>query len=117
MKTRQHLRVNLPIPVRVKVADKEQEFRFTGLEDISWGGAFVLMDPPAAKGDRIIIQFGLAEENVSLELWATVVRARPRQESAPAGMGVQFDALDEDSRSLIQRLIHEELLALLRSVK
>ena len=70
MKTRQHLRVNLPIPVRVKVADRDQEFKFTGLGDISWGGAFVFMNPPAAKGSRVIIQFSLSDENVSLELWA-----------------------------------------------
>jgi c-di-GMP-binding flagellar brake protein YcgR len=116
MKTRQYLRVPIPVPVRIKVADREDDFKLASIEDISWGGAFVVMKPPAAKGSRLILQFLFSDESVLLELWGTVVRVRPAANSVPSGVGVEFDALDYDAQSLIQRLINEEIRAVLRNV-
>jgi uncharacterized protein (TIGR02266 family) len=116
MKTRQYLRVPIPVPVRVKVTDQEDEFRLASIEDISWGGAFVVMKAPAAQGSRIILQFLFSDESVLLELWGTVVRVRPAADGVPAGVGVEFDSLDYDAQSLIQRLVNEEIHAVLRNV-
>ena len=116
IKTRQHLRVPIPIPVRVKMTDHEDEFRLASIEDISWGGAFVVMKTPAPQGSRIILQFLFSDESVLLELWGTVVRVRPAADGVPSGMGVEFDSLDNDAQSLIQRLVNEEIHAVLRNV-
>ena len=103
------------MPVKVKVVDRDQEFKLTALGDISWGGVFVMMSPPAPVGSRILLQFMVSETNVSLELWGTVVRARPGSKTEPAGVGVEFDPLDEDSRSLIQQLVRDELMMLVKN--
>ncbi len=115
MKTRQYLRVPLPIILKAKVLESDAELRSVTAEDISWGGAFLVMDPPAPAGSRIVLQFFLAEDNVSLELWGTVVRNRAAQDNLPSGVGVEFDTLDEESRSLIQRVVAEEIAALVKN--
>ncbi len=115
MKTRKFLRVPVPIALRVKVQDTDEDFRTVNAEDISWGGMFLVMNSPAAVGSRILLQFFLAEENVSLELWGTVVRNRDREGDLPPGVGVEFDTLDEESRSLIQNLVAEEIMSLVRN--
>jgi uncharacterized protein (TIGR02266 family) len=114
MKARQFLRVRLPLPVQIKVVDRDQEFKSTRIEDISWGGVFVVMDPPAELGARVVLQFALSGESVALELWGKVVRRVKAREECPAGMGIQFDPLDDDTRSLIQRLVDDEIVALLK---
>jgi uncharacterized protein (TIGR02266 family) len=115
MKTRQYLRVPLPITLKAKVLETDPDLRSVTAEDISWGGAFLVMDPPAPAGSRIVLQFFLAEENVSLELWGTVVRNRTANENQPPGVGVEFDTLDEESRSLVQRVVAEEITALVKN--
>jgi uncharacterized protein (TIGR02266 family) len=94
----------------------DDDFRLTRLEDISWGGVFAVLEPPAILGSRVAIQFTLAEDNVSLELQGTVVRNRKPAVGQPGGIGIQFDNLDDDSRSLIQQIINEEIRGLLQSV-
>jgi uncharacterized protein (TIGR02266 family) len=116
LKTRQYLRVPVPIPVRVKNADQDQDFHLSSIEDISWGGAFVVAKAPSPVGSRVILQFLFSDESVLLELWGTVVRVRPAAEGAPAGMGIEFDALDHDAQSMIQRLVNEEIHAILKNV-
>jgi uncharacterized protein (TIGR02266 family) len=114
MKTRQHLRVPLPLAVKIRVVGEDEDFRLTRIDDISWGGVFVLIDPPAAKGSRIVLQFAFSDTSVALELWGTVVRSKQAEEEIPAGVGVEFDTLDNDAQSLIQSLVDEEVRALLK---
>jgi Tfp pilus assembly protein PilZ len=109
MKTRKYLRVPLPIKVKLKILEKDENFNITFIEDIGWGGVLILTDADVKLEDRIIMQVGLAEENVSLELWGTIVRVRKAVDNIPAGIGIEFDPLDEDSRSLIQQIISEEI--------
>ena len=113
MKARQHLRVPVPIPVRIKVAEMDQDYRFATLGDISWGGCFIIMDPPAPMGSRIIIQFMFSDESVSLELWGEVVRVMEKSNEGSAGVGVHFDSLDYDAQTLIQSLVNDEIIDLL----
>ena len=115
MKIRAHLRVPLALPVKVKVVERDEEFKLTTLGDISWGGVFVKMDPPAPMGARVQLQFVVSDSNVSLELWGTVVRARPGDRSEPAGVGIEFDPMDDGSHSLIQRLVNEEVMMLVNN--
>jgi len=115
MKTRQNLRVPLPLPVKIKVVGEDDDYRLTRIDDISWGGAFVVMDPPAPKGSRIVLQFAFSDTSVSLELWGTVVRSKQAARNFPVGKGVQFDTLDNDAQSLIQSLVDEEVRALLNN--
>jgi c-di-GMP-binding flagellar brake protein YcgR len=117
IKTRQYLRVPIPTAVRIKVADRDKEHRFSTLEDVSWGGAFVIMDPPPPEGTRILVQFALKDEKVSLEIWSTVKRVRPKANGFLPGVGVEFDSLDDDARSLIQQLINEEILGLVKAAR
>lgn len=116
MKTREYLRVPLPIPVRIKVVDRDEEFWFTRVDDISWGGAFIVMESPVPMGSRVVLQFSLSDENVSLELWGVVVRVKLPGEGGVPGAGVEFDPLDHDSKNLIQNLVFEEIRALLKIV-
>ncbi|MFO8057718.1 MAG: PilZ domain-containing protein [bacterium] len=115
MKTRQYLRVPLPIILRIKVHETDDDFRDVSVEDVSWGGVFLVMNPPPPVGSRVLMQFSRTEENVSLELWGTVVRRREKKGKWPTGVGVEFDTLDEESRSLIQNLVVEEILALIKN--
>ena len=115
MKVRKYLRVPVPIPVRIKVLDRHDEFTPATLDDISWGGAFVVMDPPAEVNQRMVIEFVLPEESVTLELWGRVVRSRPTVDGLHGGVGIEFDPLDEDSRSLIQKMITDEIRGLMQS--
>jgi c-di-GMP-binding flagellar brake protein YcgR len=115
MKTRQHLRVPLPLPVKIRVVDEDEDYRLTRIDDISWGGAFVVMDPPAPKDSRVVLQFAFSDTSVSLELWGTVVRSKQAEGEFPAGVGVEFDTLDNDAQSLIQSLVDEEVRALLKN--
>lgn len=118
IKAREHLRVPLPIPVRIKLIDVDEEFRLATLRDISWGGTFVLMVSPPAVGTRVVVQFLLSDASVTVELWGTVVRRKTDgSQEEPSGIGVRFDPLDEDLRGLIQRLVEEEIRGLLQSVK
>lgn len=116
MKIRKYLRVPVPIPVKYRIAEQGDEFRSTLIRDISWGGALVVMNPPAPVGSRMIIQFAFSGESVDLELWGTVVRTEKPSDNAPGGVGIEFDLLDEDSRSLIQAMVHEEVISLVKSL-
>jgi len=105
MKTRQQLRVPLPLPVRIKAVDSNNDFELAHLEDISWGGVFVRREPPLEAGKRVIIQFLMRDDSVALEIWGTVVRVRDGQVGRPGGNGIQFSELDDATRSLIQRMV------------
>ena len=113
MKTRQHLRVPLPLPVRIKAIEGSNDFELAHLEDISWGGIFVRRDPPLELGKRVIIQFLMRDDSVSLEIWGTVVRVRDGQVGRNGGNGIQFTELDDATRSLIQRMINTIIQPLL----
>jgi len=114
LRTRQHLRVPLPVPVKFRVAEIDMDYEVAELEDISWGGVFIRWPKPFAKSTRLIMQFFLAEDSVVLEVWGTVVRPQDAEQGKPAGMGVQFDELDDAARSTIQKMVEAYLKAYLK---
>jgi len=105
MKTRQHLRVPLPLPVRIKALESNNDFELAHLEDISWGGVFVRREPPLPLGKRVIIQFLMRDDAVALEIWGNVVRVREAKVGRSGGNGIQFSELDDATRSLIQKMV------------
>ncbi len=117
LETRKYLRVAVPVALRYRIADYDDDLIPAALHDISWGGAFLAMNPPAEPGTRLILELHLEEDNVTLELWGTVVRVQEPADNAPAGVGVEFDPLDDESRSLIQQLVDEEIRTWVKSQK
>lgn len=97
------------MPVKFRVADVDMDFKTTKLEDISWGGAFILWPKPFPKNTRLIVQFFLVEDSVVLEVWGTVTRIREPHDGVVGGMGVQFDNLDDAARSTIQKMVKSYL--------
>lgn len=115
MKTRQYLRVPLPLPVKVKVLEQEdEEFNLTRIDDLSWGGAFILVDPLPPLNSRIIIKFESPE--VALELWGSVVRSVEPESGVVGGVGIQFDTLDDETRSVLQQLVENEIREIFKSM-
>lgn len=112
MKTRKYLRVPFPVEIRYK-SDDDHDFRSATLEDISWGGVFIADPTPLPPGKRIVVQFDIPDQSVFLEIWGTVVRNRTNSEDKLDGMGVQFDMLDDDTKSQIQDMITKKLRTLL----
>lgn len=86
------------------------QFRFDSFEDflaeyslnISPGGIFIRTDTPREQGAVIYLQFTLRDGNRLIEGMGRVVRVNPPGDpSRPAGMGIEFTNLDEDSLALI----------------
>ncbi len=116
MKLRRFLRVPLPLRVNYKLEDQE-EFQKGIIEDLSWGGVFLQIDPPPSLGTRLIIQIPIPEQAIQLELWGTVVRVREKEVGKPAGVGVEFDELDHESRGHIQSLVTYWVRSLLQKIR
>ena len=84
------------------------QFRFDTFEDflaeysmdISVGGMFLRTDTPRPEGSMIYLQFALRDGSKLIEGLGKVVRVNPPGGERPAGMGVEFVNLDEDSRGL-----------------
>lgn len=98
------MRVSIPLAVKYKLED-DHEFKPSSIEDISWGGVFLLMDPAPPLGKRIIVQLDIPEDSVRLEIWGTVVRVRDKELGKQSGVGIEFDELDHETRSQIQSLV------------
>ena len=93
------------------------QFRFDTFEDflaeysidISVGGMFLRTDHPRPEGSMIYLQFALRDGSKLIEGLGKVVRVNPAGGSAPAGMGVEFVNLDEDSRGLIEEIVAQKM--------
>lgn len=93
------------------------QFRFNTFEDflaeystdISVGGMFLRTDHPRPEGALIYLQFALRDGSKLIEGLGKVVRVNPPGGNRPAGMGVEFVNLDEDSRGLIEEIVAVKL--------
>jgi len=93
------------------------QFRFDTFEDflaeysidISVGGMFLRTDHPRPEGSMIYLQFALRDGSKLIEGLGKVVRVNPGGTDRPAGMGVEFVNLDEDSRVLIEEIVSQKM--------
>lgn len=93
------------------------QFRFTTFEDflaeysldVSVGGIFLRTDAPRPEGSMVYLQFALRDGHKLIEGLGKVVRVNPPGGPRPAGMGLEFVNLDEDSRALIEEIVAARL--------
>jgi uncharacterized protein (TIGR02266 family) len=102
MKNRKHLRVPIAVPVKFK-RDSSDQTEEASIRDISWGG--VLLEHQLAMGTRLLMEFDIPDQPVTLEVWGKVVRNNTDEQGKINGVGIEFDELDHESRSQIQGLV------------
>ena len=99
---REHLR--LPSHLRVGFENGD-ELREAFLENISDGGLFIGTQRPLAKGAPLRLRI-VADALPPVEVSGRVVWSRETSRpAAPAGMGVEFEAVDDATRELLDCLI------------
>lgn len=72
--------------------------------NVSPGGLFVRTDAPYPKGTLLTLQFPLKDGSRLIEGTGSVVHVVTPAEAGPdrpAGMGISFEELDEESRALV----------------
>ncbi len=100
------LRVPVPDTLEVIIED------FVGFikkyaSNISKGGVFVATDRPIEGSQQLRIHFRLEDNYTLIRALGSVVwiRAQDESPSRPAGMGIRFDWLDEESQRLIDKIV------------
>jgi uncharacterized protein (TIGR02266 family) len=78
---------------------------FARILNLSEGGLFVRTSTPLHQGARAWVRFG-GEETV--ELPARVVWARFDGAQGPAGMGLAFEGVDDNTRGALKRIIEQD---------
>jgi len=76
--------------------------------NINEGGMFVGTDQPHAVDTLVTLRFRLPGGEVPCEVTGRVVWVREQaDEEGPRGMGIEFEALDDGTRSRINELVRE----------
>ncbi|HEY8122826.1 MAG TPA: TIGR02266 family protein [Myxococcota bacterium] len=73
--------------------------------DINEGGVFVATENPLGLEEPVEMSFQLPGGAESIRVTGRVVRVQSKQEHGISGMAVEFDALDSNARSAIDRLV------------
>jgi uncharacterized protein (TIGR02266 family) len=97
-------RVNLQTNVHIRSRDSEDWGRCLNL---SCGGLFVAANRVLPIESEVALQFLLPKAPEPLSPAARVVWGRDRSPRGPAGMGLQFLALDGESSRRIESFVHE----------
>ena len=106
---RKHMRVPMPLVIEVKF-EGDQDSQPLLLVDISWGGIYIRSENPRDIGSRLTVHLPVAEDNVSLDITGKVAtQNKSINGRVVPGMGISFDELDHDAKSLIQKLINRIL--------
>ncbi|MGV3620661.1 MAG: TIGR02266 family protein [Archangium sp.] len=101
---RRHPRTPLNVLVQFRF-DSFDEFLAEYSLNISPGGIFIRTDTPREQGAVIYLQFTLRDGSRLIEGMGKVVRVNaPGESSRPAGMGVEFTNMDDESMSLIAEI-------------
>ena len=79
--------------------------------NVSLTGMFIKTDSPKPQDSVFIFEIWLGEEHKLVHGLGEVVWVRPLDEgdSRPAGMGIRFLKIDEESREVVKRVIAEHL--------
>jgi len=104
-------RASTRVPLKVEVNLQSEDTFFTGFsENISEGGLFVATDAPFQIGTKLTVQLSLMGK-VAEKLSVVVRWVRPANASGglPAGMGVQFEGLDDRKLSELQAFLDSQM--------
>jgi uncharacterized protein (TIGR02266 family) len=104
-----HFRLRPRYPLRVRVSVRRQHEKSlrevdAQTENLSFGGAFVLIDPPLAPETRVLVSIASAITWDPLRLPGTVRWVRDSRPGVAAGMGIAFDQLGPESAVALQAL-------------
>ncbi len=104
-------RVHPRIPVEVKVDLFNENTFFTGFtENVSRGGLFVATEAPFEIGTRLTMKLALMDGPVrEHEVVVRWIRPPGTPGGLPAGMGVQFEALEGEALDELQRFIDDRV--------
>jgi len=116
IKVRKQLRVPLPIKIMIK-RENSNATEAVQVGDISWGGVFLCLEPPPPLRSRLMLEFDIPDQPVTLGVWGTVVRLHNGDAELPKGVGVEFDELDQEGRGQIQSLVSRQLWSILKAKK
>lgn len=106
---RKHMRVPIPLVVEVRF-EGEQDFMPYLLTDISWGGFYLRMENPKPIGTSAVALLPSREAGGYRELRGKVVTQNKLVEGRTIpGVGLAFEAMDENLKSLIQQLVEQTL--------
>ncbi len=106
---RKHLRVPIPLVVEVKF-EGEPDFMPYLLTDISWGGVYLRMENPKPIGTSAVMLLPSREGGGCRELEGKVVTQNKLVEGRTLpGVGLAFEHMDENIKSLIQQLVERTL--------
>ncbi len=102
------------VPLERKVILKFHHFGGFFIEysaNVSLTGMFIKTDSPKPAGSVFIFEIWLGEEHKLVHGLGEVVWVRPEDERAdrPAGMGIRFLKIDDNSRSVVRRVITEHV--------
>jgi uncharacterized protein (TIGR02266 family) len=90
--------------VRVDYSTVDEIFaEFTS--DINDGGLFIETESPQPTGTEVSMRFCLPGQADALVTTGRVIRVSQGGNEGPAGMGIEFDALDSDASGVINALI------------
>lgn len=101
----------MPTPVKLTIkfkADTLEEFVERYGVYVSQGGIFVRTKKPLSVGSLVDFEFKLQNGGALLKGMGTVVWTRehdPARRGAPAGMGLRYDSLDDESNTILGKLL------------
>jgi uncharacterized protein (TIGR02266 family) len=104
-----HFRLRPRYPIEVRVTVRRQHEKSARKVDavttnLSFGGAFVAVDPPIPAGARIRVAIASATTWEPLELDGTVRWVRDASTQHRAGIGVMFEPLSPEQALALYRL-------------
>ena len=108
---RAHPRVDFFSPVKVVIPDENTAVDvFAG--NVSKGGMFLRSNRPLPKGKKVTLEFETDEGKVKVEEGEVVWNKEFEPisiDGAPAGMGVEFRSMSDDSQLKIEAFIDDAL--------
>lgn len=105
--TRKDKRAPVSLKVRFKSATVD-EFIEHYSKDVSRGGIYIKSSQPLPVGTLLKFQFQLKDESALIRGVGRVVWTRAEEDAAeeqPAGMGIKFIKMDNESRAVVERII------------
>ncbi len=93
-------------PAQIAVQYETVDELFTEFtRNINEGGLFVATESPLEVDEAVQLSFQLPGASESIRAVGRVVRVQTKDEGGVAGMGIEFEQLDEFARSAIDRLV------------